>query len=449
MVKAKPKAARTAEARARSGDVTARVELFIGWLGAVASGKESLTFMQLLGLLSSSVAVAAIGFSVYLLTRSGVLPLEASDTATLRRVFFSGEPWLVECTPRGRASPMVYEMEGSMRGVAMGTLACDATLPSGQTTFERFKLKPPSYGPVVLAAANMERPQIAPKNALASAATLAAWAKGATKPKLYNPASGAQFESQCARKPWCLVVLTAGSRLADSERKALQSLAERERRLRITKVDASKSNLIIELPSGALPPPTASQSTLLLLKGGASAKGTKAGEGEGGAEADEGGEGVGSDGGLGMLLPMGMVDPAATAVSLSAALDGAAPPELVPLPKRPFLRVKHRSTPSHTPSSYSPSPSEPPSKTYTDDELKAMRAERERRLKEAEQQRRAKMAQEEASASNIIEEVGGTDGEEGGEGEGAGSASMLEEAGEEDEDAAAAGDEEVEAEDFD
>ena len=238
MVKAKPKAARTAEARARSGDVTARVELFIGWLGAVASGKESLTFMQLLGLLSSSVAVAAIGFSVYLLTRSGVLPLEASDTATLRRVFFSGEPWLVECTPRGRASPMVYEMEGSMRGVAMGTLACDATLPSGQTTFERFKLKPPSYGPVVLAAANMERPQIAPKNALASAATLAAWAKGATKPKLYNPASGAQFESQCARKPWCLVVLTAGSRLADSERKALQSLAERERRLRITKVRA-------------------------------------------------------------------------------------------------------------------------------------------------------------------------------------------------------------------
>lgn len=442
MVKAKPKAARTAEARARSGDVTARVELFFSWLGAVASGKESLTVVQLLGLLSSAVAIAAVSFGVYLLTRSSVQALDASDTASLRRVFFSGDPWIVECTSRGRASPMVYEAESSLRGVAMGTLACDAKLPSGQTTFERFKLTAPSYGPVVLAASNMERPQIAPKTALASAATLTAWAKGATKAKLFNPSSGAQFESQCARKPWCLVVLTAGSRLADSERKALQSLAERERRLRIAKVDASVSNLIIELPSGVLPPPTASQSTLLLLKGGAPAKGAKAEDGEGGGEESGDETAGGPDGGLGMLLPMGMVDPAATAVSLSAALDGAAASELLPLPKRPFLRVKHRPTPSATPSPSSPSPSDPPSKTLTDAELKAMRADRERKIKEAEQQRRAKMAQEEASASNIVEEATA-------ESEGGGGSSALEEEGEDDDETAGSADDEVEAEDFD
>ena len=61
----------------------------------------------------------------------------------------------------------------------------------------------------------------------------------------------------------------------------------------------------------------------------------------------------------------------------------------------------------------SPSEPEPAAKTLTDAELKAMRAEREKLIKEAEQQRRQKMAAEEESAANIIEEVGSDDRTDG------------------------------------
>ena len=52
VVKAKPKVARSAVNRAKSGDVTAKVEVFFTWLSDVASGKERLTFLQLLMLVS-------------------------------------------------------------------------------------------------------------------------------------------------------------------------------------------------------------------------------------------------------------------------------------------------------------------------------------------------------------------------------------------------------------
>jgi len=218
MGKAKPKVARTAAARAKSGDVGARIELYFTWLGDVASGKERLTFAQLFSLLSTMVAIGAVGAGAYMLLRSKVVALSPNDTAALKRVFFTGEPWLVECTTSGAASPMVYSAESSLRSVQMGTLDCGAQLPSGKTTYERFKLSQPSYGPVLLAAANTERPQIAPRNALANEAALVTWVKGATKAKMYTPANGAQFESQCVRKPWCLVVLTASGRLVVAER---------------------------------------------------------------------------------------------------------------------------------------------------------------------------------------------------------------------------------------
>ena len=199
---AKPKVARTAASRAKSGDFAAKVELFFQLISDVAAGKERLSFMQLLMGLSMLGATCAVSVGVYMLMRSKVVALSPNDTAALKQVFFTGEPWLVECTKGRSASPMVYGAESSLRGVQMGTLDCGAMLPSGKTTYERFKLTAPNYGPVILAAANTERPQIAPRNALVSPAELAKWVQGATKAKMYQPNSGATFESQCVRKPW-------------------------------------------------------------------------------------------------------------------------------------------------------------------------------------------------------------------------------------------------------
>lgn len=223
MPPAKPKIARTAAARAKSGDVGAQIELF---LANMASG--NLTFMQMIVLIAIIGLLAATSVGAYLLMRSHVIALSPEDTPALKHVFYSGEPWLVQCTKDRKAAPLVYAAEGSLPDVKIGTLDCDALLPSGKTTYDRFKLNAPSYGPVVLAAANTEKPQIAPRNVLSSAEALATWAKGATKAKMYSPTTSAQFDAQCVRKPWCLVVLTATGRLSDAEKRAVQGLAQRE-----------------------------------------------------------------------------------------------------------------------------------------------------------------------------------------------------------------------------
>jgi len=402
----KPKIARSAAARAKGGDVGAKVEVFFQWLSDVASGKERPTFMQLVSLIGSLVAVAAVAFGTYLLMRSKVVALSPSDTAALKQVFYTGEPWLVECTSGRSASPMVYNAEASLRGVQIGTLDCGATLPSGKTTYERFKLKEPTYGPVLLAAANTERPQIAPRNALMNEKDMIKWVQGATRAKLYAPATSEQFESQCVRKPWCLVVLTAGGRLMDAEKKALQGLAERERRLRVVKVDASQSQLLLDLPGGPLPPPSKAQSTLLLLK--------EMGGDAGGAPAADEAEGGGGRAVMAAHLAAGLGDPVETGTAILKALTSseALPTGFAALPKRPALRPKRVPAPSG-PTVVTPerraSASEPASKTLTDAELKALREERQRKIKEAEQNRRAQMAEEEASAANIVEDASAAD----------------------------------------
>jgi len=446
MAKAKPKIARSTAARAKSGDVGARVELYFTWLSDIAQGKERLTFGQLFSLVGTLVAVGAVGAGAYMLLGSKVVALSPSDTAALKRVFFTGEPWLVECSTRGSASPMVYNAESSLRGVQIGTLDCGALLPSGKTTYERFKLTKPSYGPVLLAAANTERPQLAPRNALASETALATWVKGATKAKMFTPANGAQFESQCVRKPWCLVVLTATGRLVDAERKALQILAEKERRVRVVKIDASKSRLLLDLPGGELPAPSTTAATLVLLK---EAEGSAAAEGETDESAEEGG--ISGKAVIAAHLPKGLSDPADTGSTILTALTSSEPVPLgfSMLQKRPVLREKRQPAPSK-PTTVTPEPrtskSEPASKTLTDAELKAMREERQRVIKEAELNRRAQMAEEEKSAANLIEEVP----EGGDEAEGGADASAFA-ADDDDDDApsAAEGDDEVEAVEFD
>jgi len=64
--------ARKAAARAKSGDLGARLELTIGWIGAVARGKERLTAMQIItmGFVGALLAVGGAGLYKFLAPRS-------------------------------------------------------------------------------------------------------------------------------------------------------------------------------------------------------------------------------------------------------------------------------------------------------------------------------------------------------------------------------------------
>jgi hypothetical protein len=454
----KPKHLQTTAARAKKGETAANVELFFETLAAVVSGKQKPTFMQVVIFLAVCGVASGVGVGVYLLMRSHVQFMSTTDTSALRRTFYSGEPWVVECASTKKASPILYQTESMLGGLGLGVLDCAAKLPSGKSTYERFKLHQPNYGPVFLAAANTERPQIAPRNALVSPNALATWARGVTKAKMYTPNTAEQFDAQCVRKPWCLVVLTASGRLADAEKARLQTIVQSERRLRVVKVDVSKSNLLLDLPGGT-PQPTAAGATLVLLRESGDeptpAAANPAATAEAGAAGDEQDEETGgvTGGGRAVIathLAAGLTDDTTTSKTIRAAIESEAdlPAGFAELVKRPSLRPKRAPVPpsTYTPSS-SPSTPDPKSKTYTDEELKAMRAEREKALKEAEMQRRRKMAEEEASAANLVEEVGAA-GEGDGGGGGAGAAIMEEEEEGGDSDVAAE-EEEAEAVEFD
>ena len=380
----------------------------------VSSGKASPLQYGIVA--AVAVAMLAVAGGIHLLMRSQMRLLTPDATEALKEAFYSGEPWLVECTkPKAsKASPVVYDAEGSLKGFKFGMLNCGAVLPSGKTTYERFKLREPSYGPVVLAMANGAVPQIAPRNVLSNGAELAKWATSVTPPKVFAPTTSEQFESQCLRKAWCVVVLSPTGRLVDAERAALQQLAARERRVRVVKLDESKTTLLLDLPGG-VPPPTAKEATVLLLKQLPKPAGSaKPADGDDdGAESDD--EGDGAPPIAAAKLSGGLADLSGSFAAIGGALKASAevPSDFHKLVKRPSLRPKRMPTPPATPratSSSTPSPADPPTKTLTDAELKAMRAEREKLIKEAEQQRRQKMAQEEASANNIVEETDTVDG---------------------------------------
>jgi len=134
-------------------------------------------------------------------------------------------------------------------------------------------------------------------------------------------------------------------------------------------------------------PPTAQSSTVLLLKQLASPAG-----------------GIAA-----LALEPGLAQPEQSLAAIRAAVaaNDDLPAGFTPLDKRPMLKVRE------VPKPQASQPSERQrggsSKTLTDEELKALRAERmaeaARLKREAEQQRREAMAAEEANAGNILEEA--------------------------------------------
>merc|ERR1719310_29975 len=244
----------------------------------------------------SALAVATTAYFVRgaLAGRSSVPVLKPGDADKLKTVFFSGEPWLVECSSRGKPSPAFVEVEKLTAEVPsdvnLGVLDCGATLPSGKTTFERFKLNAPTSGPTVLLFANQEaRPAMATASIVASGATLLRWAKTTSQPKVNKPTSTETLDKHCLKKKWCVLVFTAVDRPSDVERSSLSKMARAMRDVKFVTVDSAKFTMKLELPDPSASPdaespeplnlmPTKSRSAVVLLKPASS-------KGEGGASA--------------------------------------------------------------------------------------------------------------------------------------------------------------------
>jgi hypothetical protein len=336
---------------------------------------------------AAAVAAAAI-YYFFFSTKIGSLKPRHSDA--LKEVFFSGNPWLIEC---GRsASPVLYEAESSLpTGLRAALLDCSATLPSGKTTLERFKISPHKRGPTIVMFSNVDRPVLAPMDAVRTSADLAKWAARLSQPRTVAPSTATQFEQHCTRRKWCALVLAAGQRIQPEEKAVINRLAAANRAVRFVTLDTSKMNLtagILEI-GGGVPTPTAAHSAFILLKQIGEAESEEMGPGEKryGAKLIDGGLSAATD-------------------ALRSALEARdLPAGFVALDSKPAVELKR---PPPPPQSYESS-SSGSSKTLTDEELKALRAEREAersRLEEERlEQRRLQMEAEEAQAGNIVEEL--------------------------------------------
>ena len=108
---------------------------------------------QLAVLGGGGVVLALLLGGGYYLFGSKTTAVSVGDTATLKRVFYSGEPWLIECST-SRSATVVREAEGELKaGVRTAVLNCHEKLPSGLSTLQRFKLSAWPKGPTVLMAA--------------------------------------------------------------------------------------------------------------------------------------------------------------------------------------------------------------------------------------------------------------------------------------------------------
>ena len=438
-----------------------KVDNLVAWAGRVAKGKDLTTTDKAIvgSLVAISVAYVVRGA---LAGRSSLPVLNASDPAMLKSVFFSGEPWLVECTSAGKPSPSVFEAEKALAeapssDLKMGLLDCGAALPSGKTTLERFKLSPPAAGPTVLLFANQEpKPAMATGALVESGQSIVRWASTTSKPKVQKPSSTETLEKHCLKKKWCVLVFTAVDRPSDAERTSLGKLAKGMRDVKFVTVDSSKYTMRLELPDPSAPPaegvegeegykapepinlmPTKSRSAVLLLKPAATGAKDESGNEVKGTAAMA--LAVPSDPTLKQPLDDGIKD-APSAIAgirkiIDAAGDAETPEGFTLLKEAPTLRTRRsRRRRANNPPSSSGS-----SRTLSDAELKEMREARanaDKERLEKERLRREAMAAEADAADNIVEEVdeggGGDDGgmyeaDEGDEGEGEGDEEVEEE----------------------
>ena len=157
--------------------------------------------------------------------------LSATDPAQLKEVFFSGNPWLVQCGTKADISAAIVDggfgahavVEKAVpqlpKDVKVGLLDCYRKLPSGKTTIDRFKLDN-SVSPLLVLAANGKTQQITGsmlnKHGLAQllfpttrqqAGALASFVKHKSDPKAYSATSSEHIQSLCLKRKHCAIVL--------------------------------------------------------------------------------------------------------------------------------------------------------------------------------------------------------------------------------------------------
>lgn len=174
--------------------------------------------------------------------------IDITDTAKLKHVFFSGEPWLLQCysgLPYSgqhlpapyRFNPTFVDSAKQMRDVVKaGTLDCEARLPNNpnKTLVSKFGLVRRTQ-PLLLYAGGGDRPLQVPAASSTSVYGVTAWVKPKAEPKVRVARSPKAMAAYCGGRRACLLTnLPADSTI-------LEQLARKYRTVEVATVGADST----------------------------------------------------------------------------------------------------------------------------------------------------------------------------------------------------------------
>ncbi|KOO24553.1 nima-like pk serine threonine-protein kinase nek1 [Chrysochromulina tobinii] len=176
---------------------------------------------------------------------NGMQVLSPTNATQLKAVFFSGDPWLIQCGSKADLAAAAAGdvglgahdvLEIAMPALAklpaeLGLLDCEKKLPSGKSTLDRFKLDG-GVSPMLIFAANGLAPvQIVPSmlakyggssnlfpTPRQQAAALVALVKSRATPQAFTFTKSEQMHAHCLKCKHCVLWLTEGEPQGEAAR---------------------------------------------------------------------------------------------------------------------------------------------------------------------------------------------------------------------------------------
>jgi hypothetical protein len=138
-----------------------------GGAEAEASRKRQQAYLKMAGVGALVIAILAFSFQAQFGRTGGVTTIGTNETEQLKEIFFSGQPWLIQCVGPGisldssfvAAAPHLAANTYPYSPVKTAALPCGDKLPSGKTIYDRFKLDR-RLQPLVALFANGDKPQV-------------------------------------------------------------------------------------------------------------------------------------------------------------------------------------------------------------------------------------------------------------------------------------------------
>lgn len=187
---------------------------------------------------------AAISLIAFNAPKKPVQILQPTNATALKAVFFSGDPWLIQCGSKtdlaaggmdaGLGAHEVVELSLPKLPIdaQVGLLDCAQKLPSGKSTLDRFKLNV-ALQPTLVFSANGQAPFQVTQAMLAKhgtysnqlfptprqqAASLAAFVKTKSEKKAHALTKSEHMHAFCLKRKYCVVVLVDGIPSGEQDR---------------------------------------------------------------------------------------------------------------------------------------------------------------------------------------------------------------------------------------